>query len=154
MRLFKGFKDFVLRGNLVDLAVAVVIGAAFSTVIQSFVKDLITPLIGIFGGFSFPGWSFTLNKSVFQVGDFINSFISFLIVAFVIFFFVVRPVAFFLDEVKKHEKKKETATRECPFCYNTIPLKATRCGFCTSEIITLEAVAATVAATSAAEKKQ
>src|SRR5579883_3573397 len=79
MRLFKGFKDLVLRGNLVDLAVAVVIGAAFSTVIQAFVKDLITPLIGIFVGFSFPSWSFTVNKSIFQVGDFINAFISFMI---------------------------------------------------------------------------
>ena len=151
MRLFKGFKDFVLRGNLVDLAVAVVIGAAFSTVIQSFVKDLITPLIGIFGGFSFPSWSFTLNKSVFQVGDFINSFISFLIVAFVVFFFVVRPVAFALDEIKKHEKKQAvTNTRECPYCFSAIPVKATRCGFCTSEVMAAAAAAAIVAET---EKK-
>jgi large conductance mechanosensitive channel len=142
--VFKGFKNFVLRGNLVDLAVAVVIGAAFSTVIQAFVKDLITPLIGIFGGFSFPNWSFTLNKSVFQVGDFINSFISFLIVAFVVFFFVVRPVAFLLDEVKKHEKKQAAITRECPYCFNAIPIKATRCGFCTSEVVAAAAAATAV----------
>ncbi len=150
MRLFKGFKDFVLRGNLVDLAVAVVIGAAFSAVIQAFVKDLITPLIGIFGGFSFPSWSFTLNKSVFQVGDFINAFISFVIVAFVVFFFVVRPVTFLLEEIKKHEKKQAANTRECPYCFNSIPVKATRCGFCTSEIVTAAAAAPAVAET---EKK-
>ncbi len=150
MRLFKGFKDLVLRGNLVDLAVAVVIGAAFSTVIQAFVKDLITPLIGIFGGFSFPSWSFTVNKSIFQVGDFINAFISFMIVAFVVFFFVVRPVAFLLDEIKKHEKKQATTTRECPYCFNAVPVKATRCGFCTSEIMAAAAVATVV---TEAEKK-
>lgn len=141
MRLFKGFKEFfgfkefILRGNLVDLAVGFVVGAAFASLVQAFVKDLITPLIGIFGGFSFPAWSFTLNKSIFQVGDFINQLISFLIMALVLFFFVVRPMAAILAEIKKHEKQADPSTRECPYCFNSIPVKATRCGFCTSEVV-------------------
>jgi large conductance mechanosensitive channel len=97
MRLFKGFKDFLLRGNLVDLAVAFVIGAAFSGLVQALVKDVITPLISIPGKFSFPSWYFTINGSVFQIGDFLNTLISFLIMALVIFLFVVRPVAAILE---------------------------------------------------------
>ncbi len=154
MGLFKGFKEFILRGNLVDLAVGFVIGAAFTSVVQGFVKDLITPLIGIFGGFSFPGFSFTINKSVFLIGDFINSLISFLIVSFVVFFFVVRPVAFLLAEAKKHEKKTDPTNRECPFCFNNIPLKATRCGFCTSEIVTLAEVAGVAAGVATQAQKK
>jgi large conductance mechanosensitive channel len=134
MGLFKGFKDFILRGNLVDLAVAFVVGAAFSGLVQSFVKDLITPLISIPGKFSFPSWTVTINHSVFQIGDFFNALLSFVIIALVIFFFVVRPVAAILAEVKKHEKKADPDTRECPFCLNQIPIKATRCGFCTSDV--------------------
>ena len=134
MVLFKGFKDFILRGNLIELAVAFVVGAAFSGLVQSFVKDLITPLISIPGQFSFPDWTFTIRDSVFHVGDFFNALISFVIIAVVIFLFVVRPTAALLDEMKKHEKRAEPDTRECPYCFNTIPLKATRCGFCTSEV--------------------
>lgn len=145
--LLKGFKDFLLRGNLVDLAVAFVIGAAFAGLVQAFVKDLITPLISIPGKFSFPNWSVHINGSIFQIGDFINNLISFVIMALVIFLFVVRPVTALLDEIKKHEKKVEPDTHECPFCFNKIPLKATRCGFCTSEVV------AVAAATTTAEKE-
>lgn len=134
MSLFKGFKTFIVRGNLVDLAVAVVIGAAFSSVVQAFVKDLITPLIGIFGGFSFPAWSFRVNGSVFQIGEFLNSLISFVLIAVVVFFFVVRPVALLLEQIKKHEKPVDPDTRPCPFCRNEISTQATRCGFCTSDV--------------------
>lgn len=134
MWLFKGFKDFILRGNLVDLAVAFVVGAAFSSVVQAFVKDLITPLIGIFGGFNFPSWSLQVNRSIFQIGEFLNSLISFLLITVVVFFFVVRPVALLLDEIKKHQKHTDPTTRKCPFCYNDIPVQATRCGFCTSDV--------------------
>ncbi len=134
MSLFKGFKAFILRGNLVELAVAFVIGAAFSNVVQAFVKDLITPLIGIFGGFSFPAWSFRINGSVFQIGDFLNSLISFVLMALVIFFFVVRPMALLLEQIKKHEKHVDPDTRLCPFCRNEIARDATRCGFCTSDV--------------------
>src|SRR5579862_2876068 len=93
--LLKGFKDFLLRGNLVDLAVAFVVGAAFSGLVQSFVKDLITPLISIPGKFSFPSWTFMIDKSVFNIGDFFNALISFIILALVIFLFVVRPMTAF-----------------------------------------------------------
>jgi large conductance mechanosensitive channel len=142
VRLFKGFKEFILRGNLVDLAVGFVVGAAFATLVKAFVADLITPLIGIFGKFSFPDWTFKINNSPFLIGDFINNLLSFLIISLVVFFFVVRPMAAILDEMKKHEKKAAPATRECPFCCNTIPIKATRCGFCTAEVAAVTAAAA------------
>ena len=148
MFFLKGFKDFLLRGNLIDLAVAFVVGAAFASLVQSFVKDLITPLISIPGKFSFPSWNITIHGSVFQIGDFINALISFLIIALVIFLFVVRPMTAILAEIKKHEKQVEPDTHECPFCLNKIPLKATRCGFCTSE------VAAVAAAITAAEQEK
>ena len=135
MGVFKGFKDFILRGNLVELAVAFVIGAAFSGLVQSLVKDLITPLIGIPGKFSFPSWSFTINGSIFLIGDFLNALISFVLLALVIFLFVVRPMAALLDEIKKRQKQAEPDTRDCPFCLNKIPVKARRCGFCTSEVV-------------------
>jgi large conductance mechanosensitive channel len=133
--LLKGFKDFILRGNLVDLAVAFVVGAAFAGLVQAFVKDLITPLISIPGSFSFPSWTLHVHGSIFQIGDFLNTFISFVLMALVVFLFVVRPMTAVLDEIKRHEKKVEPATHECPFCFNQIPLKATRCGFCTSQVI-------------------
>ena len=147
MGVFKGFKDFLVRGNLVDMAVAFVIGVAFSGLVQAFVKDLITPLIGIFGSFSFPAWTFTVNHSDFHLGDFLNTLVSFVIMALVIFFFVVRPVAALLEELKKHQKQAEPDTRACPFCLNQIPVKARRCGFCTSEVVGVVA-AETAAATS------
>lgn len=147
----KGFRDFILRGNVVDLAIAVVVGAAFSGIVVALVKDLITPLIGIFGGFSFPNWSFTVNKSVFAIGDFINSILSFLIITSVIYFLVVLPVNELTKRVHK-EKAADPTTRECPYCYNNIPLKATRCGFCTSEVETLAAVAAMVSAEQSEKK--
>ncbi len=146
--IFKGFKDFILRGNLIDLAVAFVVGAAFSSLVQSFVKDLITPLISIPGKFSFPTWTVTIHGSVFQIGDFFNALISFVLMALVIFFFVVRPVTAILEQVQKHQKKDDPDTRECPFCVNQIPLKATRCGFCTSDVTPVE-----VAATDTTETK-
>ena len=108
------------------------------------VKDLITPLIGIFGGFSFPDLVYTINNSKFAIGDFINSVISFLIIAAVVYFFVVLPLNEFMKRVHK-EKGADPTTRACPHCYNTISVKATRCGFCTSEVERLSAVAAAVA---------
>ncbi|HEY7125002.1 MAG TPA: large conductance mechanosensitive channel protein MscL [Ktedonobacterales bacterium] len=143
----KGFRDFILRGNVVDLAVGIIIGAAFSAIVTALVKDLITPLIGIFGNFNFPDWtvSFPGSASKFAIGDFINSVISFLIIAAVVYFFVVLPINEFMKHVLK-EKAPDPTTRACPFCYNMIPKKATRCGFCTSEVETLEEVAAVIAA--------
>lgn len=132
MKALREFKEFILRGNVVDLAVAVVIGAAFGAVVAAFVADIITPLLGVTGGFSFPDWSIPLRgHSRLLIGHFINTVISFLIIAAVIFFLVVRPI---MVLSKRREKKVETTTRECPHCLSTIPLKATRCAFCTSEL--------------------
>jgi large conductance mechanosensitive channel len=144
VKVFKDFREFILRGNVVDLAVGVVIGAAFGDVVKAIVADLITPLVSLFtafskkGGVDFSTWSVPVGPTHLLVGDLINTIISFLIVAIVVFFFVVQPVNTLMKRVHK-EKAADPTTRECPFCYNGIPLKATRCGFCTSEV---EAVAA------------
>lgn len=132
MKALREFKEFILRGNVVDLAVAVVIGAAFGAVIAAFVADIITPLLGITGGFSFPDWSIPLRgNSRLLIGAFLNSVISFIIIAAIVFFLVVRPL---LALSKRVERKQETTTQECPYCLSTIPVKATRCAFCTSEL--------------------
>ena len=129
----KGFRDFILRGNLVDLAVAVVIGAAFTAVVNALVKDLITPLIAAIGGkSSFSDLSFTLNGSHFRYGDFINALITFLIIAAVVYFLVVKPVAALFERLMP--KKEIAPTRECPECLSDIPRGARRCSFCTSEV--------------------
>jgi large conductance mechanosensitive channel len=127
-----GFRKFILRGNVVDLAVAVIIGAAFGTVVQALVKDLITPLIGAFGGVpDFSAVFFTVNNSKFLIGDFINALLSFVVIAAVVYYFVVLPVARLLERTSP---PAPAATRECPFCLSKIPVKARRCAFCTSEV--------------------
>jgi len=128
------FRAFILRGNLVDLAVAVVIGAAFTTVVNAFVKDLVTPLIAAIGGKrDFSALKFEINGSEFLYGDFINAALTFLIVAAVVFFFVVKPVNALLDRFQT-EQPVEEETRECPRCISQIPVRANRCSFCTSEL--------------------
>ncbi len=129
--MFKGFKDFILRGNVIDLAVAVVIGAAFNSVVTSFVKGIITPLIGVFGNPDFSNLIFTVNKSKFLIGDVMNSVISFMIVSFVIYFLIIIPMNKISDKVKKGEKVDVT-TKICPECLSAVPIKAKRCKFCTS----------------------
>ena len=127
-----GFKKFLLRGNLVDLAVAFVIGAAFAALVTALVKDFITPLLGIIGGKgAFGGRTFTVHNSVFAYGDFINSVIAFLIMAAVIYFFVVVPFTALLDRYKK-EPEPDAPVRDCPECLSSIPAAATRCPFCTA----------------------
>jgi large conductance mechanosensitive channel len=127
-----GFKKFMLRGNLVELAVAVVIGLAFSAVIAAFVADLITPLIAAIGGQpDFGGLSFTVNHSTFRYGAFLNALIAFVIIAAVVYFFVVVPVNKLLA---MSEKEQEATERECPECLSQIPLAARRCMYCTAEI--------------------
>ena len=129
----KGFRDFILRGNLVDLAVAVVIGTAFTALVAALVKDLITPLIAAIGGKpSFDNLSFTINGSHFLYGQFINALIAFLIIALVVFFFVVKPVAALLERLMP--KKEVGPTRDCPECLSDIPAAARRCSFCTAEV--------------------
>jgi large conductance mechanosensitive channel len=128
----QGFRKFILRGNVVDLAVAVVIGAAFGSVVQALVKDLITPLVGAFGGVpDFSGLFFTVNGSKFLIGDFINALLSFVLLAVIVYYFVVLPVSKLLDRVSP---AAAPTTRECPFCLSKIPLKARRCAFCTSDV--------------------
>ncbi len=129
-----GFRKFLLRGNVVDLAIAVVIGAAFGTVITAFVKDLLTPLIGAFGGTpDFNGLYFTINNSRFLIGDFINTVISFIIIALVVYFFVVKPVNSLMERYKPDEPAP-TPTRECPYCLSKVPQKASRCAYCTQPL--------------------
>jgi large conductance mechanosensitive channel len=131
-----GFQKFLLRGNVVDLAVAVVIGAAFGAVVQALVKDLITPLIGAFGGVpDFSALAFTINGSKFPIGDFINALVSFLVISFVVYYFVVAPVQHLMDRFKPEEMPKSPeATRECPECLSKIPRAAKRCAFCTAQV--------------------
>jgi len=134
MSVFDGFKKFILRGNVVDLAVGVVIGGAFSALVNSLVKDLLTPLISAIGGnTNFSSISFSLRNSKFMVGNFLNNAISFLIMSAVIYFFVVLPINKLATIGQKNEKK-ELTSRKCPECFSDVPIKAKRCPFCTSII--------------------
>lgn len=126
----KDFKKFLLRGNVVDLAVAVLVGAAFNGVVNSFVKDLITPLISLLTGnnsVNFAAYSFKIHGVVFNYGTFVNNVISFLIIAVVVFFFVVQPIN---KLVAITNLKGEPNEKKCPECLSMIPKKATRCKFC------------------------
>jgi large conductance mechanosensitive channel len=128
------FKAFILRGNVVDLAVGIVIGTAFTAVVTALVADLITPIIAAIGGKpDFSSISFTINNSKFLIGAFINAIISFLIIAFVIFIFVVKPVNHLMS-MRKTETPVLPQTRDCPYCLSSVPLAATRCAFCTSDL--------------------
>ena len=132
--MLKGFRDFLLRGNVVDLAVAVVIGSAFGAIVTALVKALITPLIGAIGGQpDFSNIVFTINKSDFLVGDFLNALISFLIIAAVIYFLVVLPMNSIVKKLKGGEKF-DPKEKVCPECLSLIPLKAKRCKFCTAVV--------------------
>ena len=127
----KGFKAFLLRGNVVDLAIGVVIGIAFGVVVTAFVKDLVTPLIAaLFGKPDFGALTFTINNSKFLYGDFINAVLAFLIVAAVIYFFVVVPYTALLARSRK-EPPADPTTKKCTECLSEIPIDARRCAFCT-----------------------
>lgn len=133
MKILKGFQQFIMRGNVIDLAVAVVIGAAFGTVVSALVKDLITPLIAaVVGKPDFSAIAFTVNNSKFAVGDFINSIVSFLLVAAAIYFFVVLPVNTITARMHRGEKPPDPTTKACPECLSEVPIKARRCAHCTS----------------------
>ena len=129
-----GFKKFLLRGNVVDLAVAVVIGAAFGAVVTAFVEAFITPLVGVVTGASgdFSAKTFTVADVVFPFGKFIQALLSFVIIAAVVYFFVVKPIQRLMDKFKT-EPDVETPTKDCPECMSSIPQAATRCAFCTVE---------------------
>jgi large conductance mechanosensitive channel len=130
----KDFKEFLLRGNLVEMAVGIVIGLAFAAVITAFVGDLITPLIAAIGGKpNFGDLSFTINKSHFLYGAFLNALITFVIIAAVIFFLVVKPVNALMAR-RRTEPPVDETTGECPHCLSRIPIGARRCAFCTQEV--------------------
>ena len=130
-----GFRKFVLRGNVVDLAVAVVIGAAFGSVVTALVKGIITPLIGALGGIpDFAAWVVTINGSTFLIGEFVNALISFVIIALVVYYLVVLPVTKLMDRFKGEPPVTPVPTRECPECLSAIPQAARRCAFCTAEV--------------------
>lgn len=133
MSLAKDFRDFILRGNVVDLAVGVVIGAAFGSVVKAFTDDVVSPLIGIPGKLNLGDISFSINGSKFLIGAFLNSVITFLLTALVVYFLVVKPVNYLMSLKKPSEPEPDT-TRECPECLSKIPVKATRCAYCTSTV--------------------
>ena len=131
----KGFKQFLMRGNVVDLDVAVVIGAAFGAVVTALVKDLITPIIAaIVGKPDFSGLAFTINGSRFLIGDFINAAISFVLIAAAVYFFVVLPVNAITARMRRGAAPADPTTKRCPECLSEIPIAAKRCAFCTSAL--------------------
>lgn len=133
--MFQDFKKFLLRGNVIDLAVAVVIGAAFTTVIQSLVRGFITPLIGaIYKQDQFSQASFTINGSKFLYGDVVNAVINFLIVAAIVFFVIVNPANKLVELSKRRKEPAAPGTKKCPQCLSEIPAEAKRCAFCTSKL--------------------
>jgi large conductance mechanosensitive channel len=133
--MLKGFKQFLMRGNVVDLAVAVVMGAAFGAVVTALVKDLITPLIAaLVGKPDFSAIGFSVNNSKFLIGDFVNALVSFLLVAVAVYFFVVVPVNAFVARMRRGEAPPDPTTKKCPECLSAIPVAAKRCAFCTSVV--------------------
>jgi large conductance mechanosensitive channel len=133
--MLKGFRQFVLRGNVVDLAVAVVIGAAFGEVVSALVKDLLTPLIAaLVGKPDFSAIAFTVNGSRFLVGDFINALVSFVLVAGAIYFAVVAPMNALAARSRRGEAPPDPTTKKCPECLSDVAIAARRCAFCTSPL--------------------
>jgi len=129
-----GFKQFLLRGNVVDLAVGVVVGAAFGSVVTAFTKDLLTPLIAAVAGKpNFAAIQFTINNSKFLLGDFVNAVVSFLIVATAVYYFVVLPINALVSRARK-EPPADPTTKKCPECLSEIAIGAKRCAFCTSQV--------------------
>lgn len=130
-----GFKQFVLRGNVVDLAVGVVVGVAFGAVVTEFTKDLLTPLIAaLVGKPDFSAIQFEVNGSKFLIGNFVNAIISFLLIAIAVYYFVVVPVNALIARAKKDPVPADPTTKKCPECLSEIPIGARRCAFCTSQI--------------------
>ena len=131
--MLKDFKAFILRGNVVDLAVGVVIGVAFADLVKSFVDNLLTPLVAIPGTKDFRAYAFSISDSTFSYGLFINALIAFLLIAAAVFFFVVKPVNTLMAR-RKTEPDVESVTKECDYCLSNVPARAIVCAFCTREI--------------------
>ena len=133
--MLSGFKQFILRGNVIDMAVGVVIGAAFGSVVTAFTKDLLTPLIAaLVGKPDFSGVSFAIHGSVFPVGDFINTAIAFLLIAAAVYFFVVTPVNALVARMRKAPAPADPTTKKCPECLSEIPIDARRCAHCAQPV--------------------
>ena len=133
--MLQGFKQFILRGNVLDLAVAVVMGAAFGAVVAALVKDLITPIIAaIVGKPDFSAIEFTVNGSRFPIGDFINAVVSFILIAAAVYFFIVLPMNKLLARIRRGEAAPDPTTKKCPECLSEVPIAARRCAFCTSPL--------------------
>src|SRR5438046_8035841 len=139
--MLKGFKQFILRGNVVDMAVGVVIGAAFASVVGAFTKDLLTPLItALVGkGDQFSNLTFTVRGSVFAIGDFINAAISFFLVVAAVYFFVVTPINALVTRMRKAQAPADPTTKKCPECLSEIPVDARRCSHCSQPVATARA---------------
>ena len=130
----KDFKAFILRGNVVDLAVGVAIGAAFASVVTSFTKNLLTPILAIPGSKpTFAGYDFAIRNAVFKYGAFIDDVISFVLIAAALFFLVIRPINQLMAR-RKTEPEVMATTRDCPYCLSSIPIAASRCAFCTADV--------------------
>jgi large conductance mechanosensitive channel len=133
--MLSGFKQFILRGNVIDMSVGVVVGAAFAALVSAFTKDLLTPLIAaIVGKPDFSAIRFAVNGSTFAIGDFINAAVSFLLIAAAVYFFVVTPVNMLLARVKKAPKPADPTTKRCPECLSDIPIEARRCSHCAQPV--------------------
>ena len=134
--MLSGFKQFILRGNVVDLAVGVVIGAAFGSVVTALTKDLLTPLIAaVVKAPDFSALKWTLNGSTFLYGDFVNAVISFLLVAGAVYFFVVTPINALIARTRKDPAPADPTTRKCPECLSEIPIDARRCSHCSQPVM-------------------
>lgn len=133
--MLKGFKQFVLRGNVLDLAVAVVIGGAFGKIVTALVGDLLTPLIALIGGKpDFTAVNFKLNGTIFKLGDFVNELVSFLMVAVAIYFFVVAPMNALNERRHRGDAPPDPTTKKCPECLTEVPVAARRCAACASPL--------------------
>jgi large conductance mechanosensitive channel len=133
--MLKGFKQFVLRGNVLDLAVAVVMGGAFGAVVTALVKDLLTPFIASVAKTpDFSSMAFQVNGSKFLIGDFVNSLISFLLIAVAVYFFVIMPVNALMARLNRGEAPPDPTTKKCPECLSDVAIGAKRCAFCTSAL--------------------
>ena len=132
----RGFKQFIMRGNVLDLAVAVIIGAALGAVVTAFVKDLLTPLIAAVAGQpDFSAITFEVNSSKFLIGDFLNALLSFLLIAAAVYFFVVLPINSLTARMRRGEAPPDPNSKECAECLSSIPIAARRCAFCTSPVV-------------------
>ena len=133
--MLKGFRQFLLRGSVIDLAVAVIIGAAFGGVVNALVKDLLTPLIGaIVQVPDFAAVAFTVNGSTFPIGEFINALVSFLLIALAVYFFVIVPVNALVARANRGAAPPDPTMKQCPECLSDVPIAAKRCRFCTSPL--------------------